>query len=438
MKVAVISRAVYPLHGVGGLERHVRTAVKYLVREGAEVTLYVPPWDSAATADAIEGVGIETAPYRYLPLPRRAGFVIADRVTNYLLWSLRIAARIASCPVDIVQAEGAAGFGYALTRMPDRTPFVLQAHGMEEFKAKGLKAKAYLPLRAATRFAAHRAAAVIAPDRVMLDEVMRYLRPRPERLTALPMAIDLEEIDRPVSEETCTETFARCGIEPRMTVILSVGRLESNKGFGVLVHALAKNRAFLPEPTVWVVVGGGSEETALRRRVSELRLQDITRFVGRVSDEALSVLYERASLFVHPTLFEGSSLVTLEAMAHSKAVVATRIGGIPDKVEDGRTGFLVPANDPDSLGREVLRILSSESFLAEAGRRARKRVESEFSWNRRARELMGLYRRVVEEHRCVQKRVSPPFEGIASAVSPTPRLPPVSEKSPKPAARGRS
>ena len=63
---------------------------------------------------------------------------------------------------------------------------------------------------------------------------------------------------------------------------------------------------------------------------------------GRLEDAALHAWYEAASLFVHPTQYEGSSIVTLEAMAHRRPVVATTAGGLPDKVRDGETGWLVP------------------------------------------------------------------------------------------------
>ena len=110
MKVAVLSRVAYPLHGVGGFERHVGAMVRHLVRKGVEVTLYTAPSISAAgphnihrsapslfarelagadgSGSPLEGARIEFVPYRVLPWPRRHGFVIADRSTNYLVWSV--------------------------------------------------------------------------------------------------------------------------------------------------------------------------------------------------------------------------------------------------------------------------------------------------------------------------------------------------------------
>ncbi len=424
MKVAVLSRVAYPLHGVGGFERHVGAMVRHLVRKGVEVTLYTSPINAAGShphgppfggfapagglrtpkedddrfgeEGGLEGARIEFVPYRVLPWPRRPGFVIADRNTNYLLWSIRAARRAIAEGADVIQAEGAAGFGYALSRKADSPPMVVHPVGMEEFKATGLKRAGYFPLRAGARFAARRAERVIVPDRAMMDEVQRYLSVDSARTVVLPTPIDLEEVDRPVPPATRQVILRRLGVESSKRVLLSVGRLESNKGFSILIDALARIQEKLPADWIWVLAGRGPEESRLTRQLSELGLSDRARFAGRVSDEELSALYDRCDLFVHPTLYEGSSLVTLEAMAHAKPVVATTVGGIPDKVEEGKTGFLVPPGDADAFGAAILQALSLGDGLPDLGKEGRRRAESEFNWARRIQNLIDVYRELLE------------------------------------------
>ncbi|MFQ5791388.1 MAG: glycosyltransferase family 4 protein, partial [Acidobacteriota bacterium] len=196
MKIAVLSRVAHPLHGIGGLERHVGALVRHLVRAGEEVTLYTAPADEKRAR--LAGAHLEVVPYRLLPWPRRRGFVVADRNTNYLVWSLRVGRKVAASTVDIVQAEAAGGFGYAWLRTPGAAPLVLHPHGMEEFKSGLVKKTAYLPLRLAVRYAARRAERVLVPDGAMEKEVEGYLSVDPKRMVVLPNAVDLEEIDRPV------------------------------------------------------------------------------------------------------------------------------------------------------------------------------------------------------------------------------------------------
>ena len=392
MKVGVLSRVAHPLHGMGGLERHVGALVKYLAREGTEVTLVTSPPEREAV---ITDVHVESVAYRTIPWPRRAGFVVFDRNTNYLLWNLEAGKRILEREVDIVHVEAGAGFGYARTDPSRRRPFVVQAQGLEEFKAHWLKRTVYLPLRLATRFAVTQAQKVIVPDHAMEEEVRRLLSVPADKTVVIPLAIDLEEIELPPAENRA-ELAERWNLADGVKVLLSVGRLESYKGFDVLARALARVKDELPHPWVWVLVGSGPQKSELESLVGQLGIAQTIRFTGAVSDRDLATLYERADLFVHPTLYEGSSLVTLEAMAHAKPVVGTRVGGIPDKIEEGVNGFLIPPGDVGALAKAVVKAMSLGPNLALLGVEGRRRVESGFSWTERARRLVELYRQVIQ------------------------------------------
>jgi glycosyltransferase involved in cell wall biosynthesis len=91
-------------------------------------------------------------------------------------------------------------------------------------------------------------------------------------------------------------------------------------------------------------------------------------------------LYARAELFVHATRYEGSSLVTLEAMAHGCAVVATRAGGIPDKIEDGTSGRLVAPRDPAALAEAIAALVADAPMRSRFGAAARATCLERFAW----------------------------------------------------------
>ncbi len=381
VKVALLSRAIFPLHGYGGLERHVAALEKYLRLEGCDVTLYTaPPASGAGTGRE----GTVFVPYRMIPWPRRRGFAILDRDTNYLAWSLRAARRLLSDDrADVVQADGGAAFGYALLAGAKSAPLILHPHGMEEFHAPKLKRALYLPLRSATRFAARRAARVLAPDRSMKSDILSNLGIDERKVALVPNAIDLSEIDREIPP-------VKLGIPLAARVLLSVGRLESNKGFSFLVRALSR----IPKDFLWVLVGEGPERGSLEEEIEREGLSPHARLLGRVTDDELHALYERCDLFVHPTLYEGSSMVTLEAMAHRKAVVATRVGGIPDKIDNGENGFLVPPGDVGAMAHAIVEALSGADRVS-WGAKSRALVETRFSWSLRVKELARLYEEVL-------------------------------------------
>ena len=104
-----------------------------------------------------------------------------------------------------------------------------------------------------------------------------------------------------------------------------------------------------------------------------------------------TVYSSHSPAFVHPTLYEGSSLVTLEAMAHRRAVVATSAGGLPDKVRPGANGWLVPPGDASALAAAISGAAGDPARLAAMGEAGRAIVEREFSWDSAGAETLRLY-----------------------------------------------
>ena len=134
----------------------------------------------------------------------------------------------------------------------------------------------------------------------------------------------------------------------------------------------------------------------LEQLASELGLEPHVRFLGRVTDKEMHAWHEPSTLFVHPTLYEGSSLVTLEAMAHRRAVVASAAGGMPDKVRPGENGWLVPPGDPSALAAALSGAVSDPTRLARYGLAGRDIVEREFSWGAAGDATVALYRRLLK------------------------------------------
>jgi glycosyltransferase involved in cell wall biosynthesis len=116
---------------------------------------------------------------------------------------------------------------------------------------------------------------------------------------------------------------------------------------------------------------------------------------GRVTDADVHAWYEAASVFLHASRYEGSSLVTLEAMAHRRPVIATRAGGLPDKVRPGENGWLVTPGDAEDLARAVGEAAAEAARLPEMGARSRFIVEREFAWPVLAERHVELYTELI-------------------------------------------
>jgi glycogen synthase len=406
LRIAVVSRAVSPLHGLGGLERSVHDLVRHLSDAGVEVTLITrPPTNGDAVASAIHpGITLRFVPYRTFPFAGRRWTTVVDRSTAYPLFGER-AGRVAwdlaqAGSIDLVHGFGASVLGFARRRSRGSVPLVFNPQGLEEFGGTDpararLKRAAYFPLRRAVLACARAADCVIATDRALEPVVRAHLELPAERVRVIPNALDLRIVDALAGPSDGVRIRRQAGIPDDDVVLLSVGRIEENKGFHVLVAALAAlgdHAGRISEGRWrWVLVGDGPFRGRLESAITDAGLGSHIVLAGRLPDEALHSWYEAANLFVHPTLYEGSSLVTLEAMAHRRPVVATTAGGLPDKVRQGVNGWLVPPGDPSALAAAISGALGQPGRLPAMGLAGRDIVEREFSWTAAIDLTLRLY-----------------------------------------------
>jgi glycosyltransferase involved in cell wall biosynthesis len=405
LRVAVVARAVLPLHGVGGLERSVHDLVRHLALSGVHVTLIVPPASvqRGQPADPFASPLIRIRHVRYLTFPfaNRRGTTILDRSTAYLLYGWR-AGRLAlslarAGAIDVIHGYGASVLGAARADRP--VPLVLNPQGLEEFGATSelprWKRAGYAPLRWAVRRVARSADRILATDVALESTVARHLQPRPGQLCTIPNGIDLVAASGLAGPADGLMLRQRHGLGSGEVVFLSVGRLEFNKGFDLLAAALARaagaGSALPATGWRWVIVGAGPYRRDLQQIVSAHGIASHVRFVGRANEAELHAWYEAATIFVHPTRYEGSSLVTLEAMAHRRPVIATAAGGLPDKVLPGVNGWLVPPFDVVGLANAITEAVAAPLRLAGMGARSREIVEQQFAWNVLVDRQIDLY-----------------------------------------------
>ena len=398
MRVALVARSAHPLHEPGGMERAVYLQARHLRARGVETVLVTRP--------ATRG-GAGSFPGEVVTVPYGSGFFrhgrVLDRTLRYPAFAHRageaVARLVREGRVDIVDAQGLAALGYARLRASDpslRAPLVMNPQGMEEHKTRGLKRLALFRLRALSREAAQRADRVIATDDATRDEVPRLLGVDPAKVVVLPNGVDPDEIAQLTPADprrVVAEKFP--ALRDASPMLLSVGRLEGYKGVGDVLAAVALLAAGGGMPAGWtLVVAGDGDAPPLSPA-----LAGHVRFAGRVEDAVLHALYARADVFVHATRYEGSSLVTLEAMAHGLPVVATRAGGIPDKVVDGETGLLVTPGDVKALAEAIATVVADHARARGMGERGRARLEERFSSARLIGRTLALYEDLLRARR---------------------------------------
>ena len=171
---------------------------------------------------------------------------------------------------------------------------------------------------------------------------------------------------------------------PRLAI---VGRLIPIKGHDVLLRAVARARERLPGLTL-EIAGDGELEQELRATAIRLGLGDAVTFLGRVAP--VDPVLERAEVVVVPSFGEGFGMVALEAMERGRPVIASDVGGLPEIVDEGRTGLLVPPGDVEALARAIAE-LADPARAASMGEAGRARALAEFSQDRCTERIAALY-----------------------------------------------
>jgi glycosyltransferase involved in cell wall biosynthesis len=406
VKVGLLARGVHPLHEPGGMERAVYHLATQLGRLGHAVTLFTRPrlHDRPFPGEVLE------VPYQRWRVGVHGS--VLDRTLNYPAFAARlgeaVAERVRAGALDVLDAQGMAALGYLRLRSRDatlRAPVVLNPQGMEEHKTRGLKRLALTPLRRMSLEAARLADRIVSTDDVLTPEIPRYLGVDPGKVVLLRNGVDLGEIEAvtPRDVRACVgERLPRLG--DAAPVLVSVGRLERYKGFMDVLDALIQlqRAGRLPAGWAWVLLGDGSLRSEMEARIAaeDAALAEHVHFAGWVRDlPLLHACYARADVFVHATHYEGSSIVTIEAMAHGLPVVATRAGGIPDKVEEGVNGFLVEPHDVAGLAGGLARVCNDAALRREMGARSRARVEDLFDWAKIARSTVAVYEELLRPSR---------------------------------------
>jgi glycosyltransferase involved in cell wall biosynthesis len=190
---------------------------------------------------------------------------------------------------------------------------------------------------------------------------------------------------------------------PPSREVLYVGRLEPRKGIQDLIAALPRILAADPSITVtvagdstWVPPDGGTYFQQFERTVPAADHSRVT-FCGRLSDQQLEDAYRRAALAVFPSRYESFGLVVLEALVHGTPVVATRVGGIPE-VLDESAGRLVPPGSPEALAEAVTTLMADDALRDRLGRAGAAIVRERFSVDRMLDTTLLAYRRALATH----------------------------------------
>ena len=208
---------------------------------------------------------------------------------------------------------------------------------------------------------------------------------KPEKAIFLPNGIP------PLESPRGHDVRAELGIPPEAPVVGSLSVLRPQKRLDVLVRAATELVRELPRLQV-LIPGIGPEEERLRELAAALDLADRVRFIGTRGD--VPDYLDALDVAVNCSDYEGSPLSVMEFMAAGKAIVATRVGGVPDLIDDGVHGLLVEPQRPDELAHALDRLLRDPALREKLGEAARRRQQREFTVGAMVARTEELYERL--------------------------------------------
>lgn len=240
--------------------------------------------------------------------------------------------------------------------------------------------------------------AVIAECPQDKSDLIEYYNTPVEKITIIPCGFSAKEF-YPVNREiACTLV----GLRTDEKILLQLGRMVARKGVDNVVRALGrlKNTGV---PYRLVVVGGETDNpdpmacpeiARLQRIAKEEGVENNVTFVGRKNRDILKYYYSSADIFISTPWYEPFGITPLEAMACGTPVIGSNVGGIKYSVADGKTGFLVPPNDPDALAAKVHLLTSNPALLQQMKKASKQRVQENFTWQKVAKMVADLYQHI--------------------------------------------
>jgi glycosyltransferase involved in cell wall biosynthesis len=292
--------------------------------------------------------------------------------------------------IDVVEGHeiGALFLASARAHLP---PLILRLHGepyvFAKYSGERLTFGHILDRRLQYR-AFRRAATLSAPSLAQARETSEALGWEHDRIPVIPNPVSPWLLARALQYPAAENAGA--------PIVLYTGRIEYRKGTLVLLRSMTS--VVEQTPDVQLVIAGerhvSISERTLARVLDEDGIRPAVRLLGHVPWRQLPQWYRQASVFVMPSYYETFGISVLEAMAFGLPVVATSAGGLPEVVEDGVTGILVPPGDPRALSEAITELLRDSRLRRRLGEAGRERVQTEFAVESIVDRTLDLYEQI--------------------------------------------
>jgi len=382
LRIAMVSTRFKP--GVGGCEEETFQLSRQLIKQGHEVTVYTS--DLLRTSPSFEYIRSKSNTFEGIPVRRLHAARLLDNYPVMPLLGTTLLAAKASIFHLHAYGSFASDIG-ALVASLRGIPYVISPHGYfpEISKRFDLKRKCYVT--ASTLTTLRKAKKVICESRWIARYFLRLVDP--EKIVKIPLGISMEEWAKPPKGG-----ILRKKLNLNTYTIACIGRVTEDKGFQYVIKSMPQVLKSFTETCLVVAGEDFGYMRELRALVDKLDIRDNVLF-AILSRNEIRELYAEADIVAIPSLHGSLPTVALEAMACGKPIVATRVGGIPEELEDGANALLVEPTNHLQIAQAIVTLL---------GDKAQRRIISSnnlakttrYSWNYLAMQISKVYREAIE------------------------------------------
>jgi glycogen(starch) synthase len=372
----------------GGVERRIIETTKRLQNQ-ANITVYSGTKAGFKKPATVNGVSF---------IPCYSTDVLFPLDNWFFNWSLSKKASVINA--DVYEAHAVSGYEFpkTLEKKGINRPFIHTIHGVLADEYEQAKKNGYSSFRGKLanyymgrlakleKETAHNATLIVTISKYSLAKIQEHYGIEQSKIRIVPNGVDVEKF-KPSEDVAVVKRKFGLGNEP---CVLFVGSLIARKGLAFLLEAAKKIVKEIAN-TKFLIVGDGPLKNQLTGYLESANLSGNFKFFGNLKEDALSVMYNCADVFVLPSIQEGQGIVLLEAQASGKPVVAFDVGGVNEAVQNGETGLLVKLGSSNGLADALLKLLSDKALMKKMGANGREFVTENFTWDICAQKMLKVY-----------------------------------------------
>lgn len=366
MKLAITSPLFLP-KDIGGTPIATYNIAKYLAKRGHDVSVI-------------------TAHYRDTPIDERMDGFLVHRVSwprvrfGVIIFWIKAFLYLLKIKPDIVHVQGS-DLSALLLKKFSGTPYVVWGQGQEYTRSPFIIAVIRILMKNADA-----ALALTEHMRMVIQNI--YMR----RVLVVPNGVDLKLYNN-ISRDNARK---KLNIACSNFILIFVGRFAPVKGLPFLIAAVSMIKNEIPNIKL-LLIGYGDEQDNLKESVKKLNLENNIVFLGPIENTEIPAYLSASDVFVLPSLSEGLPLVILEAMAAGLPIIATKITGMPEIIQEGKNGFLVEPANPNDLADRII-YLCNNSLVRKYISENNKAKSEHFGWEKIAEKLEDIYISILKEY----------------------------------------